>query len=109
MIRRPPRSTRTDTLLPYTTRFRASEHRLSIPFHAQGQAHGGDFAAIPELLCAARATASFPGAFPPLQIGEIDRLLAEEGESWPGRDSFLKRIMPEHVRDRKSTRLNSSP
>ena len=74
-----------------------SEHRLSIPFHAKGQAHGGDFAAIPELLFAARATASFPGAFPPLQIGEIDRLLAEEGESWPGRDSFLKRIMPEHV------------
>src|SRR3546814_18938973 len=25
MIRRPPRSTRTDTLLPYTTRFRAVE------------------------------------------------------------------------------------
>src|SRR3546814_1339185 len=27
MIRRPPRSTRTDTLLPYTTLFRSSYHR----------------------------------------------------------------------------------
>src|SRR3546814_18881349 len=27
MIRRPPRSTRTDTLFPYTTLFRSSEHR----------------------------------------------------------------------------------
>src|SRR3546814_13712990 len=28
MIRRPPRSTRTDTLFPYTTLFRSSRHRL---------------------------------------------------------------------------------
>src|SRR3546814_9777229 len=27
MIRRPPRSTRTDTLFPYTTRFRSRQHR----------------------------------------------------------------------------------
>src|SRR3546814_4383820 len=27
MIRRPPRSTRTDTLFPYTTLFRSSDHR----------------------------------------------------------------------------------
>src|SRR3546814_13723792 len=28
MIRRPPRSTRTDTLFPYTTLFRSADHRL---------------------------------------------------------------------------------
>src|SRR3546814_9562371 len=28
MIRRPPRSTRTDTLFPYTTRFRSGRHAL---------------------------------------------------------------------------------
>src|SRR3546814_10261681 len=28
MIRRPPRSTRTDTLFPYTTLFRSAGHRL---------------------------------------------------------------------------------
>src|SRR3546814_7775943 len=33
MIRRPPRSTRTDTLFPYTTLFRShfATHRLSLP------------------------------------------------------------------------------
>src|SRR3546814_2672964 len=29
MIRRPPRSTRTDTLFPYTTLFRSCHHRLA--------------------------------------------------------------------------------
>src|SRR3546814_4322433 len=29
MIRRPPRSTRTDTLFPYTTRFRSNHNRLT--------------------------------------------------------------------------------
>src|SRR3546814_2948016 len=29
MIRRPPRSTRTDTLFPYTTLFRSETHRLA--------------------------------------------------------------------------------
>src|SRR3546814_19210713 len=35
MIRRPPRSTRTDTLFPYTTLFRSSpDHRLQLgPYH----------------------------------------------------------------------------
>src|SRR3546814_3963938 len=33
MIRRPPRSTRTDTLFPYTTLFR-SPNRLGAPVHA---------------------------------------------------------------------------
>src|SRR3546814_12689321 len=40
MIRRPPRSTRTDTLFPYTTRFRSREdmHRwLMRAFAASGQ------------------------------------------------------------------------
>src|SRR3546814_18166381 len=31
MIRRPPRSTRTDTLFPYTTLFRSSRRRSRIP------------------------------------------------------------------------------
>src|SRR3546814_12052692 len=30
MIRRPPRSTRTDTLLPYTTRFRSHDEHIRI-------------------------------------------------------------------------------
>src|SRR3546814_6513011 len=36
MIRRPPRSTRTDTLVPYTTLFRSLPHRrLPPPVHGQ--------------------------------------------------------------------------
>src|SRR3546814_3796897 len=34
MIRRPPRSTRTDTLFPYTTLFRSSEGR-AVHFHGE--------------------------------------------------------------------------
>src|SRR3546814_11303607 len=32
MNRRPPRSTRTDTLFPYTTRFRSSAHAVLTPY-----------------------------------------------------------------------------
>ena len=43
----------------------------------------------PALLLAARATASFPGAFPPATIGEVDRLMAAKGLAWPGRAAFV--------------------
>lgn len=75
-----------------------SEHRLTFSFHAKVGAQGTALAAIPELVMAARASASFPGAFPPLQISEIDRLVKEQGTAWPTRDAFLARIMPEHAR-----------
>src|SRR3546814_7721545 len=35
MIRRPPRSTRTDTLFPYTTLFRSAAERQSVVQHAR--------------------------------------------------------------------------
>ncbi|MCY1671630.1 patatin-like protein [Novosphingobium sp. SL115] len=74
-----------------------SEHRLSISFrHATSRAGPRDLASCPELVLAARSTASFPGAFPPLLIDEIDGLVRERGISWPGRDRFLQRIMPSH-------------
>lgn len=43
---------------------------------------------------AARATASFPGAFPPLNVSEIDIVLADRGQTWPGRFEFLARSLP---------------
>jgi len=53
---------------------------------------------IPGLVFAARATSCFPGAFPPATVDEMDRILAERGEGWPGRDVFvadkLAAIMP---------------
>src|SRR3546814_2503851 len=39
MIRRPPRSTRTDTLFPYTTLFRSSQD-LAADRHADGRLRG---------------------------------------------------------------------
>jgi len=71
------------------------EHRLSIGFRARTPPKaGGQLAAIAELVLAARATASFPGAFPALQIAEIDRLAAERKEPWPGRTKFLAGLFP---------------
>jgi patatin-related protein len=48
-----------------------------------------DLANAAALAFAARATSSFPGAFPPAQIVEIDRLLAERGADWPRRSAFI--------------------
>ena len=77
-----------------------TEHRLIIGFHSSGEGRDGKDCSpraigdIAELAFAARATASFPGAFPPAQIGEIDAVLAERGRGWPGRAAFLARIFP---------------
>ncbi|WP_404481042.1 patatin-like protein [Novosphingobium sp. BL-52-GroH] len=76
-----------------------SEHRLTFGFHGVTAREGGEaLAAVPELVLAARASASFPGAFPPLRIEEVDRLVEEQQARWPGRDAFLARVMPEHAR-----------
>ncbi|WP_340587717.1 patatin-like protein [Erythrobacter alti] len=72
-----------------------TEHRMSIGFRVKTPDVGGhSLAHRCELTLAARATASFPGAFPPLQVSEIDQLGAED---WSSRDEFLKRIMPTNV------------
>lgn len=77
-----------------------SEHRLSIGFRAPAPSRGGgQLAPLPELIFAARATASFPGAFPALQLNEIDLLAGERGMSWPSRQEFATRVMPGHVRN----------
>lgn len=73
-----------------------TEHRLIIGFHcsaAQGD-QPRSIGAAAELAFAARATASFPGAFPPAQVGEIDAVLRAHGDRWPGRLAFLTRLFP---------------
>ncbi len=75
------------------------EHRVSIGFRSMAPGLGGIGLADPlELVFAARATASFPGAFPALRLAEIDRLAAERGTEWTGRSAFAARILPEHAR-----------
>src|SRR3546814_10091447 len=51
MMRRPPRSTRTDTLFPYTTLFRSGVLSMSSPAHGTVEARvPGDDASQPETL-----------------------------------------------------------
>ena len=76
-----------------------SEHRLPIAFRADTPALAGQPLAHPlELTLAARATASFPGAFPPARVSEVDQLARDNNIDWTGREAFLSRIMPGHYR-----------
>jgi patatin-related protein len=51
----------------------------------------------PALAFAARATASFPGAFPPARIVEMDELVASKQGAWPRRDEFIGRAFRHHL------------
>src|SRR3546814_20847143 len=79
MIRRPPRSTRTDTLFPYTTLFRSGF--TAVPYHA--------------------------GMATPDREAAQDRFLREDGVIVCATIAFGMGIDKPDV-DRKSTRLNSS-
>lgn len=73
---------------------REREHRHALKFdymqHSASRVNS-DFnkSHVPGLVFAARATSSFPGAFPPAQIGEIDQVLVKRREGWPTRDEFI--------------------
>jgi patatin-related protein len=70
-----------------------TEHRLTLSFADHGRSPR-DLGNAAELVFAARATASFPGAFPPFTVAELDRVLAGRGRAWPGRAAFLARVLP---------------
>src|SRR3546814_16187315 len=91
MIRRPPRSTRTDTLFPYTTLFRSPAD--AIDKAAIGNAHD------------------------PLAVGDLDPLFVRipADPAAPEHARRRRALAGEHLDpgdlielDRKSTRLNSS-
>jgi patatin-related protein len=71
-----------------------TEHRISIGFSTRGQA-SNQLAHIAELVFAARATSSFPGAFPPFAVRELDSVLKTRRVEWKERNLFLKRILPQ--------------
>ncbi|WP_294265197.1 patatin-like protein [uncultured Sphingomonas sp.] len=80
-----------------------TEHRLVLSFSSQGRP-GERLAEAPDLTFAARATSSFPGAFPPFTVAELDRVMAARESQWPTRDAFLGRAMPRHASARGAER-----
>ncbi|MGH6894795.1 MAG: patatin-like protein [Dongiaceae bacterium] len=71
-----------------------TEHRRIVCFTCS-RALSGEIASefesgdVPSLVFAARATSSFPGAFPPATIAEMDRILAARNRSWPSRQRLI--------------------
>ncbi|MFN2287308.1 MAG: patatin-like protein [Chromatocurvus sp.] len=73
---------------------REREHRHLFQFHHQYTRDGESTSALgrdqlPSLAFAARATSSFPGAFPPARLPEMDALLKQRGQDWKGRPAFI--------------------
>jgi patatin-related protein len=50
------------------------------------------------LAFAARATSSFPGAFPPARIIEMDEVVTQRQGDWPKRAEFIANSFPNHMR-----------
>lgn len=86
----------TDTPIHDPPMIRDREHRQVMKFSyrhwPKGHEESGfDRDGLPALAFAARSTSSFPGAFPPTQFSEIDRLIAERNVPWRSRVDFLYR------------------
>src|SRR3546814_14272962 len=96
MIRRPPRSTRTDTLFPYTTLFRSPDELL------RGAARNGKDKIVDG--CRVRLGADRPDKFRRATILTGIVSLRRRGAA---RQVDLELRRPDRG-DRKSTRLNSS-
>ncbi|OWQ92603.1 patatin-like protein [Sphingopyxis witflariensis] len=69
------------------------EHRLVMHFRQNGRS-GKQLSDVPGLAAAARATASFPGAFPPFTLRELDGVLEQRGIDWQGREDFIRVQLP---------------
>ncbi len=79
------------------------EHRHILRFsyrrHANGTVESDfDLDNAPALAFAARATSSFPGAFPPAQIAEMDELVTKRKGSWRARADFIAASFQNHIR-----------
>ena len=81
-----------------------NEHRQTIAFRDTG-AGLGDSAG---LTFAARATASFPGAFPPFNVAELDSVLGLRDRAWPTRQSFLLRALAGQPKPEEAVLIDGS-
>src|SRR3546814_15094977 len=123
MIRRPPRSTRTDTLFPYTTLFRSLYEAVSAGRRLAGMEHwlplfeerldtlfdhlGGNDLIVREAGTAPAADQRFEAIADYFQNRE-KAMSAESGSYRPLPPELLYLDKDRWSADRKSTRLNSS-
>src|SRR3546814_17690778 len=112
MIRRPPRSTRTDTLFPYTTLFRSGLEVGELAVAQHRDLRTGDLAR-PEV--GALEVLGDPAQARGVQTGGVGVHLHVHPLARPERWGHRRRVLDPRVRiaqrwrrDRKSTRLNSS-
>src|SRR3546814_13751222 len=99
MIRRPPRSTRTDTLFPYTTLFRSCTAKARSPAKVADEY--------------ARNIGATVALYREVTGATIDQIVERVGRAGGYFKPILKVIFPDWLDeqrdlDRKSTRLNSS-
>src|SRR3546814_18193304 len=99
MIRRPPRSTRTDTLLPYTTLFRSHAHHIALQ---QAPARVTEPLSCQRMILTLHDYWSDRGC---LVLQPYDMEM-DAGTFHPA--TTLRALGPDSWKDRKSTRLNSS-
>src|SRR3546814_3072036 len=99
MLRRPPRSTRTDTLFPYTTLFRSLDEEIERWLRSED---------TPIILCVNKAEGKQgeAGLMDSSALG-FDNPLALSAEHGERLVELFDALRPSV--DRKSTRLNSSP
>src|SRR3546814_5797316 len=121
MIRRPPRSTRTDTLFPYTTLFRsgilvqaeiergANTDLIGEPCRCHAR-QLKSASSLEIVLINGRLLWIIPSFLIFLKLGEeLVQLIARDTIHEKDRTSFVGAVLAAHHHlDRKSTRLNSS-
>jgi patatin-related protein len=78
------------------------EHRHIVHFRYERRPNGklnSDFELdnAAGLAFAARATSSFPGAFPPARIAEMDEVIADRKDSWPRRAAFIANCFADYL------------
>src|SRR3546814_2765578 len=120
MIRRPPRSTRTDTLFPYTTLFRSwtqvKDHvaAMKVLWQDDISEYHGKYVDFPPIRCFPKPARR---PHPPVLLGSIQndralRRVVEWGDGWVpivwDADELAAGVAKIRELDRKSTRLNSS-
>src|SRR3546814_5447401 len=109
MIRRPPRSTRTDTLFPYTTLFRSAHaaaqccrarpcHRCRVRGRRRGRFSYSRSSCLPFVLSLSKHRSSLPSLFGSKQGQPFDKLRANGFENQP----LVKSRSEEHTSELQS-------